>query len=72
MNIDELRKKLQKKHIPRNHYFICEKGNNDQRFCLEKKKDGWHVYFTERGVVFDDIVYETESEACEDMLQRLL
>ena len=72
MTIHKLRKILENCHVPRNYYMICEKGNNDQRICLEQNNGKWLVYYTERGVMFDQVVFETESDACYEMMRRLL
>lgn len=72
MNINELKQKLNYNDVPREYYFICEKGNNDQKCCLEQKNGKWYVYYIEKGVVFDEAIFITEHDACNEMFRRLV
>lgn len=44
----------------------------DETLCLERLADGWHVYYSERGLRTGERTYSTEHEACEFMASRLL
>lgn len=43
----------------------------EQRVCLEKENEKYHVYMMERGVKFDESYYETEYEAHLELLHQL-
>ena len=72
MNIHELKQVLMERAVPAHYYHVEEKGNDDQRVCLKQKEGKWIVCYMERGVAFDVAVLETESDACHEMLRRLL
>ena len=72
MNIKELKNILNDNNVPRDYYFICERGNNDQRCCLEEKEGKWYVYYIEKGIGFDEAIFTTEHDACNEMLRRLI
>lgn len=70
MNIKRLKKILKKKVIPVYYYKICEKGISDNKVNLDYKDGKWIVYYSERGDIFSDKEFESESEACEEVLLR--
>lgn len=71
MNLELLRKRLANENIPENTYSL-QGGLPDDRYCLEETNYGWNVYYCERGVQTELQHYESEEEACLDILARLL
>ena len=70
MNIRKLKKVLNKHGITDASYRICEKGIEDNKVNLDYKDGKWIVYYSERGDIFSDKEFESESEACEEVLLR--
>jgi hypothetical protein len=68
----ELRRILREKNVPDYYYNLDNFGEIDQRVCLEPDGDGWLVYYSERGQMFNLVKYRTEEEACNDILHRLV
>jgi hypothetical protein len=71
MNKEELRALLIAKNIPEYYFNLDGFGEVDQRVCLEYKEE-WIVYYSERGKKFDICRFNTENEACQEILKRLL
>jgi len=42
----------------------------DDRTCLTRHRQGWRVYYTERGQISDDAVFATYEEACREVARR--
>ncbi len=72
MNVNELRKNLKKAGVSDFLYNLDNRGRNDERFCLEYIEGKWNVYYSERGVKTTNLLFETESEACEYMYNELV
>lgn len=72
MKKEELRNILRKKGVPDYYYNIDAIGEVDQRVCLTFDGEKWEVCYSERGKKFDVIMYQTEDEACEEVLKRLV
>lgn len=72
MNIKQLETKLKKNHIPDWHYNLSGTGRNDERLCIEKSNKGWNVYYLERGERTTDLMFDTEDEACNYILNHLV
>ena len=71
MKIDELNKLLLIKNVPKEAYSLAG-GLPNEAFCLEKLKEGWHVYYSERGNKNTIGKYLHEEEACEALLNKLI
>lgn len=71
MDVSMLQKALQELQIPQHLYNIDGKGRDDERLCLSCADGKWTVYYAERGVKTTNIVFDTESEACTYMYQKL-
>ena len=68
MNIRKLKKVLNKHGITDASYRICERGIEDNKVNLDYKDGKWIVYYSERGKVFDKKIFDSESEACKEVL----
>lgn len=72
MNLQELEDKLIEYKIPEEYYSL-NGGLPDSRVCVELGKDGrWYTYDSERGSRYDVRVFDSEDEACHDMIRRLI
>ncbi len=71
MNCDELRQVLAAKGIRPRSYSL-EGGSPEDRYCIEKSSGGWSVYYSERGNRNDERWFETEDDACEEFMRRVL
>lgn len=71
MNISELEQKLESANISTELYNLSGSGLRDQKFCLEETDMGWEVYYSERGLKFDRQLFSQESEACQELFDRL-
>lgn len=70
MNKSDLKQLLNRNNIPEWYYNLDEKGETDQRVCLKKENNIWKVYFTERGEELFVMHFNSESEACDEILRR--
>lgn len=71
LNIDGLRRKLEKLKIDPRAYSIGSPG--DEMLCLEVSDEGqWSTYYGERGNKFELKFWESESDACIYMLGRIV
>lgn len=52
-------------------YIIHWRGipfEEDDRLALLREADGWHIFYTERGKRFDERIFKSESDACDELL----
>jgi hypothetical protein len=70
VNRDDLRLATAHEGIRETSYSID--GDEDETYCLGIAPGGWSVWFSERGHRNDEVFYETEDEACSDLLLRLV
>jgi hypothetical protein len=63
---------LAKQEGIRDDAYSLDGGLPSERYALEIAEGGWHVYFSERGLRTGIKRFETESEACEYLLETLL
>jgi hypothetical protein len=70
MNKNELQRILHDEDFNPDVYSLDDGLPND-RLCLSEEGRQWCVYYTERGVRFDEQWFASESVACEDLLRRL-
>jgi hypothetical protein len=52
--------------------YSLEGGLPPERYVLGQASDGWEVYYSERGERTDLVHFDTEDEACDHLLMRLL
>lgn len=70
MNKEQLRQLLDSEGFDPNRYSL-DNGLPNDRLCLSQTNKGWCVYYSERGSIFDEQCFPSESEACEELLRRL-
>ena len=72
MTINELKERLRAEKIPEGWYCLEQEGYRDDTTRLLFTKGKWLVYYIERGMKSDISEFETESDACEELLSRML
>lgn len=70
MTKPELRERLLRENVPEQCYSL-DGGLPDECYCLAKTKNGWEVYYSERGEKAGLKQFTSEHEACEYFYQRL-
>jgi len=71
MTINDLKAKLEQLGTPNSWYHLEQYGNDDQKLTIKNENGKWIVYYSERGDRIKPSEYTTESEACEDLLNRI-
>ena len=71
MNRSELERVFSEEGIRPNSYCL-NGGLPTERHTLEARANGWAVYYSERGTRTSERSFKTESEACRELLQRVL
>jgi IS1 family transposase len=66
----ELRAQLEHHEIPPGVYGLGH--DQDESFCMVMEDERWHVYYSERGKRVSEAVFASESDACEELLKRVL
>jgi hypothetical protein len=51
--------------------YSLEGGCLNDRLCISAENGRWVCYYTERGSRYDEQWFETEDEACKELLRRL-
>ena len=70
MNKQELEEVLQLNKVPKDLYSLSG-GLPNESYCLEKEKNRWHVYYSERGIKTSVGYFENEEAACECLLKEI-
>ena len=70
MNRVGLKRLLDQEGINPNRYAL-HGGLPAERYCLEGRDGSWSVYYSERGRKVEERSFNTEAEACEELLRRL-
>lgn len=70
MTRDELRAAIAREGILSTSYSL-EGGFPDETYVLASEGGTWSVYFAERGRRIDELRFDTEDEACDELLLRL-
>ena len=71
MNREAMRAAADREGIKPTSYSF-EGGTPDQTYVLSIEPGGWAVYFAERGERVDEERFDTEDEACHELLLRLI
>lgn len=71
MTIKDLKSKLEQLGAPNSWYHLEQYGNDDQKLTIKNENGKWIVYYSERGDKIKAVQHATESEACEDLLNRI-
>lgn len=72
MNKTELKTILKKNHVPDFKYNLDGTGRDDERLCLIYANSIWQVYYSERGIKTTDKRFNSESEACQFIMHKLV
>lgn len=70
MTITELKSILELEQFIPNTYSLTG-GRHQDAYCLSREDDKWFVYYSERGEEIDKVCFRSESEACNDLLQKM-
>lgn len=70
MNKQELEEVLLLNKVPKDLYSLSG-GLPNESYCLEKEKNRWHVYYSERGIKTSVGYFENEEAACECLLKEI-
>jgi len=72
VNREELRHALEQESVRPTAYSLDPDRLSDDVYCLAIAAGGWSVWFAERGKRNDEVFFETEDEACDELLLRLI
>lgn len=72
MKREELRRALELEGVRATAYSFNPDRLSDDVHCLAITPGGWSVWFAERGKRNDEVFFETEDEACDELLLRLI
>lgn len=70
MNKQELEEVLWLNKVPKDLYSLSG-GLPNESYGLEKGKNRWHVYYSERGIKTSVGYFENEEAACECLLKEI-
>ena len=70
MTTSELKQILDNERFDPRVYSL-DGGMANDTLCLSREGCQWIVYYTERGLRFDDKCFESESDACNHLLSLL-
>ena len=71
MTRNELSEALLRRGVEPRAFDLVGSGK-DESYCLEEVGELWSVYYRERGLRRDEERYSSESEACLELLGRVL
>ena len=69
MTTKELKKFFEEHLVPSKIYSL--KGNHKNKICLEKREEGWQVYFSDEKERIGILSFAAESEACNRMKEEI-
>lgn len=72
VNRDELRIALEREGVQPTAYDLEPGRLSEERYCLAIVPGGWSVWFAERGRRNNEMFFETEDEACAELLLRVV
>lgn len=70
MNLTTLENTLKAEQIPTNAYTILSKPK-DETLCIESSKEGWIVFYSERGLRSGEKFFSSENDACQYFIERI-
>jgi hypothetical protein len=71
MNRHQLKKRLKQEGIPSRAYSF-ESDGDGEKYRLAQEGERWHVYYAERGEKNTMGWFDTEADACEFFLKKIL
>ena len=69
MTVRDLQSKLMDLGVRSDSYCLLDDSN--EAYCLQRSRTGWYVYYAERGLQNGRTNFDSESEACEYLLDLL-
>ena len=72
MNREELRRRLEREGIMKTAYSLGGADDGEQHVLRQAPGGKWSVYYSERGEKSGLRLFDTEHEACECLLDRIL
>jgi hypothetical protein len=72
VNRDDLRLALDREGVRPMAYDLDPSRLSDDVHCLTIVPGGWSVWYAERGKRVDEVFFETEDEACAELLLRVV
>jgi hypothetical protein len=52
-------------------YDLSGRDEGDEAHVITHEKDGWHVFYSERGIRTSERVFPIEDQACDEILLRI-
>ena len=52
-------------------YDLSCRDEGDEAHVITREDDGWHVFYSERGLRTSERVFSTEDQACDEVLMRI-
>lgn len=71
MVLKELQKKLKENNISEDLYSL-NGGLPNEKYCIEKIKEEWKVYYSERGIKSNIKTFVKEDDACEYFYHNII
>ena len=71
MNISDLEKRLQARHI-REDMYCLNGGSSNESYCLNQADRNWEVYYSERGQKTNLKTFADENSACEYLYNLIM
>lgn len=71
MDMNELKKLLIEKGVPSEKYSLNGGMKNDT-ICIDKVYSKWVVYYSEKGIKYNEVGFCNEQEACEYFYNMLI
>jgi hypothetical protein len=71
VNRDDLRAALAREGVRQSAYNL-DGENKAETYCFGIVPGGWAVWYSERGRHNDEVVFDTEDEACSELLLRVV
>jgi hypothetical protein len=72
VNRDDLRHALEREGVRPTAYDLNPGRLSDDAYCLAIVPGGWSVWFAERGERREEVFFQTEDEACAELLLRVV
>ena len=72
MNREDLRRALDREGVRPMAFDLSPNRLSDDVYCLAIVPGGWSVWFAEHGERRDEVLFETEDEACAELLLRVV
>ena len=71
MNRSVLERLLNLFEIRTDVYDLSGRDEGDEAHVITHEGDGWHVFYSERGLRTSEMVFLTEDQACDEILLRI-